>query len=252
MRSDLQYRVSFVLFTISQFAITALDFVAILIVFGNVHALAGWSVQQVTFLYGMANMSFALADVWVSAIETVQEQVRTGGLDRLLLRPASPLVQVIADQFSLRRFGKLAEGLLLLTIGCAVAPIDWTVLRAVMLVVSVISGAVIFSSLWVLTSCLCFWWVDAREAQNAVTYGGGYLAQYPMGVYGTWLRRLLAYTVPIAFVNYFPAVYVLGRHDRLGAGAWISFAGPLVAVVTGLAASSMWRFAIAHYRSTGS
>ena len=47
MRSDLQYRVSFALFTFSQFAITALDFVAILIVFTNVHALAGWSVQEV-------------------------------------------------------------------------------------------------------------------------------------------------------------------------------------------------------------
>ncbi len=147
----------------------------------------------------------------------MQEYIRLGSFDRLLLRPASPLVQVIADQFSLRRLGKVAEGLVVLVAAAVVVDIDWTVVRALLVVVTVISGAAIFSALWIFTSCLCFWWVDAREAQNAVTYGGGFLAQYPIGIYGSWLRRMLAYAVPIAFVNYFPAVYVLGRDDRLGA-----------------------------------
>ena len=43
IRSDLQYRTSFALFTFSQFAITFLDFVGILVLFANVDALAGWS-----------------------------------------------------------------------------------------------------------------------------------------------------------------------------------------------------------------
>lgn len=252
LRSDLQYRVSFTLFTLSQFAINFLDFVGILIVFANVSTLKGWSIGEVAFLYGLGNLAFALGDLFVSAVENVQIHVREGSFDRFLLRPASPLVQVIADQFSLRRLGKVAEGALIFAFGCGAGSIDWNVPRVAMTVVALASGAVIFSSLWVLTSCLCFWWVDAREAANAVTYGGGFLSQYPLAVYGDVLRRVLAFGVPVAFANYFPAVYVLGRTDRLGAPSWIQFASPLVAVATALVASAVWRTGVRHYRSTGS
>jgi ABC-2 type transport system permease protein len=252
LRSDLEYRVSFVLFTFSQFTITALDFVAVLIVFSNVHTLEGWSVGEVAFLYGLGNLAFALADLFVSAVETVQVHVREGSLDRFLLRPASPLVQVVADQFSLRRIGKVIEGGLVLAVGCVAAPIHWNAARVAMTAVSLVSGAAIFGGIWVFATCLSFWWVDAREAANAVTYGGGFLAQYPLGVYGDVLRRVLAFTVPIAFANYFPAVYILGRTDRLGAPAWIAFASPLAAAIVALAAAAMWRTGIRHYRSTGS
>ncbi len=252
LRSDLQYRVSFALFTLSQFTINALDFVAILIVFSNVSSLKGWSVGEVAFLYGLGNLGFALGDMFVSAVENVQYHVRDGSFDRLLLRPASPLVQVIADQFSLRRIGKVAEGLLIFAVGCSAASIHWTPARVAMVFIALMSGATIFSGLWVLTSCLCFWWVDAREAANAVTYGGGFLAQYPLAVYGEWLRRILAFAIPVSFANYFPTVYILGRTDRLGAPAWAPLASPVVGVAVALVAGAVWRFAVRHYRSTGS
>lgn len=252
LRSDLQYRLSFAIFTVSQFVIVGLEFIGILIIFDNVRSLADWSVEEVIFLYGMANLSFSLADLFISAIETVQDQIRMGSFDRLLLRPASPLVQVVADQFSLRRLGKVAEGATVFGIGCAVADIDWSLGVVVFTAVAIVSGFAIFGGLWVMTSTLCFWWVDAREAQNAVTYGGNFLSQYPIGIFGSVLRRVLAYAVPIAFVNYFPAVYILGRNDRLGMPDWIYLASPVVALVISAAAGLMWRFAVRRYRSTGS
>jgi ABC-2 type transport system permease protein len=203
-------------------------------------------------LYGLGNFAFGIADLFIGAIEYVEVEIRSGNFDRLLLRPASPLVQIVADRFSLRRLGKVAEGALVFAIGCGVAGIDWNAGRIAMTALSLLTGATIFSAVWVFTSCLCFWWVEAREAQNAFTYGGGYLAQYPLGIYGSWLRRIFAFAIPIAFVNYFPAVYVLDRPDRLGLPAWAPFASPLIAAVSLIVAASMWRFAIRHYRSTGS
>jgi ABC-2 type transport system permease protein len=252
LRSDLQYRTSFVIFTVSQFTITALDFVAILVVFGKVDALAGWSLGEVAFLYGVANFAFGVADFFIGAIEYIQVDIRQGTFDRVLLRPASSLVQVVADRFALRRIGKVAEGALVFAIGCGVAGIDWDAGRVAMSALSIVTGAVIFGSIWVFTACVCFWWVEAREAQNAFTYGGGFLAQYPLGIYGSWLRRIFAYVIPVAFVNYFPAVYVLDRQDRLGFPSWAPFASPVVAVIAAVAAGAAWRVGIRHYRSTGS
>lgn len=252
VRSDLQYRTSFVLFTISQFAVTFLDFVAVLIVFSNVDTLAGWSLAEVAFLYGLANLAFGLADVFVSPVENVQVAIRAGTFDQVLLRPVAPIIQIVTDGFSARRLGKLAQGMLVFGFAVAAVDIDWTAARVVMCVVSVVSATTIFGALWVATSCISFWWVEAREAANAITYGGNFLAQYPLGIYGTWLRRGLAFAVPIAFANYYPATYILGRDDRLGAPSWIAFASPFVALLVASLSALAWRVAVRHYRSTGS
>jgi len=252
IRSDMQYRTSFVLFTFSQFAITFLDFVGILVLFANVDSLAGWSLAEVAFLYGIANLAFGLADVFVSPVENVQVAIRAGTFDQILLRPVSPMLQIVTDGFSARRLGKLAQGALVFGFAVAAVNVDWTAARVAMTLLAVLSASTIFGALWVATSCVSFWWVEGREAANAITYGGSFLAQYPLGLYGPWLRRGLAYAVPVAFANYFPATYILGRSDRLGAPSWIAFASPVVAVAVAALSALAWRIAVRHYRSTGS
>ena len=111
--------------------------------------------------------------------------------------------------------------------------------------------AVHFSSIWVVGACIAFWTTDGGEFTNAFTYGGTFLAQYPVDIYSAWLRRFLAYVVPLAFVCYFPSLYVLGKPDPLGLPRLLDFASPLVALAAALAAGMIWRGAVRHYRSAG-
>src|SRR5207249_2283703 len=129
--------------------------------------------------------------------------------------------------------------------------IDWTVGRVAMIVSMVLAGAVIFCSVWVLMICVVFWAVEGRETANAFTYGGRALTQYPVDIYGRWIRRLLAYLVPLAFVSYLPALYVLGKDDPLGLPTWLRYCSPVAALGTAAASGAMWRTAVRHYRSAG-
>jgi ABC-2 type transport system permease protein len=78
------------------------------------------------------------------------------------------------------------------------------------------------------------------------------MTSYPLNIYAGWLRRLLAFVVPLAFVNYFPALYILRQPDPLDAPAFLRFASPVVAAVSVLVAREVWMFGVRHYRSTGS
>jgi ABC-2 type transport system permease protein len=78
------------------------------------------------------------------------------------------------------------------------------------------------------------------------------LTQYPMHIYGAWLRRLFIFVIPLAFVNYFPALYILNKPDALGAPAFVRFLAPLVAAAVALFAAWFWQLGVRHYRSTGS
>jgi ABC-2 type transport system permease protein len=93
---------------------------------------------------------------------------------------------------------------------------------------------------------------DASEVQNAFTYGGTTLLQYPPTVFAKELVRGVTFVLPLAFVNWLPALYVLGRPYPLDLPSWTAFAPPLAAVGCCALAGLAWRAGLRTYRSTGS
>jgi ABC-2 type transport system permease protein len=232
-RSQMQYPASFALLCLGAVLAPVIDLVALLIVFENTPDLAGWSRDEVLFLYAVTGFAFTAGDALVGCVDTVSERIRDGSFDGFLLRPVHSLVQVCADAFALRRVARVAFIVVVLV---AVAPVvDWTPARAAVLALAVVTGFAVFSAIWVATSAFAFWVVDSREFGNAFTYGGGFLAQQPLDIYGTWLRRLVTYVLPIAFAVYLPVAWVLGKRS----GATSVALSPVVAVASVLVARTV-------------
>ena len=252
IRAQLQYRTSLALELIGTSLIVFLDFVAILIVFNQIPALEGWSVEEVALLYAIASISFALTDVTVGHLDEFPNMIREGTFDQILTRPLPSLLQVVASDFALRRFGKAFQGAAVLVVALARLDVDWTAGRAAMLPAAIVAGAVIYGAVWVALATVAFWIVDAIEFVNAFTYGGNFLSQYPLNVFARWLRDLVLFVLPISFVAYFPALYLLDKDDGLGLPDVLRYASPLVAAAAALVASAVWGRAVRRYRSVGS
>ncbi|MFE4174926.1 ABC transporter permease [Streptomyces sp. NPDC056909] len=252
MRSTMAYRASFAMTAFGNFAATAFDFVAILLMFAHVDTLGGYSLPEVAFLYGTSATAFGLADLLLGSMDRLGRRVRDGTLDTLLLRPVPVLAQVAADRFALRRLGRVTQGLLVLVYALVALDIDWTPVRVLMLPMMVVSGAAIFSAVFVAGAAFQFWAQDAAEVQNSFTYGGTTLLQYPPTVFAKDLVRGVTFVVPLAFVNWLPALYVLGREDPLGLPDAVAFLPPVVAGASCALAGVAWRAGLRTYRSTGS
>jgi ABC-2 type transport system permease protein len=247
----MQYRLSFALDVGGTALISALDFALVLILFHNAPLIGGWTVREVAFLYGMAAVSFGFANLLVGHVEKLPERVRDGTFDLVLVRPRGTLFQMVTSDFVVRQIGKILQALAVFVWALATVPIDWTAGRVLMLPVALICGVVIFSSIFVAGSCIAFFVVDATEMQSAFTYGGSFLTQYPITIYGTWLRRFLAFIVPMAFVAYAPASYILGKDEDTALPQWAQLASPLAAAGAALAVGLLWRSCVRHYRSAG-
>jgi len=252
IRSTMAYRASFALMTFTNFAATALDFVAILLMFSRVHTLGGWSLQQVAFLYGVSSTTFGLADMVIGSMERLGRRVRDGTLDTLLVRPVPVLAQMAADQFALRRLGRTSQGALVLTYAVLHLDIAWTPAKVLLMPVMLLSGCAIFCAVFIAGAAFQFAAQDAAEVQNAFTYGGTTLLQYPPTVFATELLRGVTFVLPLAFVNWVPASYVLGLPYPLGLPEWAAFTPPLVAAASVALAGLAWRAGLRSYRSTGS
>ncbi|MGW5876748.1 ABC transporter permease [Nocardiopsis terrae] len=251
-RAVAQYPMALSLLTFGVALSSLAEMGAVAVVFGHAGTLAGFSVHEGLLVYALAATAFGTADFLMGSVERLGEHIRSGGFDTMLVRPVPPLVQLATDQFSPRRLGKAVPALVVLVFVLAVCDVDWTAGRVLMLPVLVVSGVVICCSVWLLGGCLQFFVLDARQAANSLTYGGQALTEYPVAIYGRSLVRAVTFVVPLAFVSWQPALYLLDRPDPTGLPGVLRFLGPLVAVVLALAAALVWRLGLRHYRSTGS
>ncbi|MEW2354716.1 ABC-2 family transporter protein [Spirillospora sp. NPDC029432] len=252
LRAAARYPVSLALLTAAVAVVGALDLVAIMLLFARAPVIAGFGAAEVLFLYGTSVLSFATADLLLGSSSRLGQHIRQGSLDAMLVRPVSPLIQVATEDFSPRRTGKLIPGAVVLAAVLPRLDAPWDAGRIAMVPLMVLCGTAIFAGLWVLTASLHFVLIDAHAATKSVTDGGGLLTQYPMSVFGRDFVRGVTFAVPLAFVNWQPALYVLDRPDPAGLPSWLRFASPAAAVLVCAAAALAWRSGLRHYRSTGS
>jgi ABC-2 type transport system permease protein len=245
------YRTSFAMELLGSGLVIGLDFVEVYAVFTQVPRIEGFDLTGVLLVFGLASLAFSLADLALGQTDRVVDHVRRGTFDVVLLRPLSTLGQLAAGDLQLRRIGRTAVALVVLVVAVAQSDVDWTPARVVLLAVSPLAGAVVFGSLFVCAGALSFWLVEGSEVANALTYGSGYLAQWPLGVLGPVLGRFFTFVVPAAFTGYLPAVALLGRDDPTGLPGWLPWASPLAALLAAGGAALAWRAGIRHYVGAG-
>jgi ABC-2 type transport system permease protein len=253
IRSQLQYRVSAAFDMISMAIVTAIEFGALALVFHRFESIAGWTLGEVAFLYGLVTVAFGTTDLIFGGFDpdTFGPLVQRGTLDQLLLKPVDLTLQVLGSAFLIRRLGKIAQGIVIFCIALSMTNIHWTPGKIAYLPVVLVRQVVFLGGLFIIGATTTFWTVQRVEIINIFTYGGTELVSYPMTIYTEWMRRFFTYIVPAIFLNYYPALYFLDKPDPLNAPAYAPFLAPVAGFGMLAAALGFWRFGLKHYASTG-
>ena len=252
IRVSMSYRTSFAVLTIGQFFITGLDFVAILVMFANVDSLGGFGLSEIAFLYGGSSLGLGIADLVLGNIERLGVRIRMGTFDAMMVRPVPLFAQMCADEFALRRLGRITQAAAVFGWSLFAVDVGWSLGRVLMVPYLVLFGALIYLAIFTLGAAFQFWTTDASETANAFTYGGMTLTQMPLTIYPAEVVKALTFVFPIAFVNWYPSLFILGRADPFGLPLAMQFAAPVAALVLCLVAALAWRTGVRRYRSTGS
>lgn len=253
IRAQMQYRVAFILDATASLVFLGLFFAALALVFERFGAIGGWTLGEVAFLWGTVDVAFGSMDLVFSGFDpqSFGRRVRQGTFDQLLLRPLNITLQVLGDDFALRRIGRISQGLIVFALALGLAEIDWTVGKVLYLPLMLAGMIGFFGGLFVCGATISFWTIESLEAINVLTYGGSEMMQYPMHIYPTFLRRFFTYVLPAIFLNYYPALYILDKPDPLGMPPLLRFVSPLVGLGMLLMSLLFWRYGIRHYQSTG-
>ena len=252
MRAQTQYRLSFGLELGFSTVLTSMDLLTMWVLFAVNDDLGGFAGPDVLLMVGIAACSFPLADLGVGNVEKLRVYVRSGLFDAVLLRPLSSLGQLVAMDFAPRRVGRVVQGTAVYVVALTIAPVQWSVPVAVLVVLAPLAGGLFFGAIFVAGATVAFWWIDSGEITNSFTYGGKDIAAYPATVFGGLFRRLFIYGLGFAFIAYLPALAMLDRPDPLGIPEWLRWCSPLISLTVATLAGLFWRTGVRHYRSTGS
>ncbi len=252
VRGQMQYRLNFLIEIAFGLVFQSLGFVFIWIVLGQFQAIGGWSLNEVTLLYGMRLTSHAIWLVMFSRLFAIDQIVQQGEYDRVLLRPMPPMLQLMFGSFRMAVLGDMIGGLLLLTVALGIVDIDWTPGKVVFLVASLIGGAMLDGSFQLGPASLTFRFLDSWPARlmfdTVFTQFGG----YPLTILDRAARSFLTFVLPLAFMSWVPATVLLDRTAELPFPGPVAWGSPVVGLVLLSAASWLFHRESRHYQSAGS
>ena len=211
IRSQMEYRLSFVLDLFAQASVSVIDFFMIALLFNRFKALAGWRLWEVGFLYGMIGICFAVAEMIGRGFDVFQRNVVRGDFDTMLVRPLGTFYQVLSHEFLLRRVGRIAQACVVFLIANSQLTITWSFAKVGYLLVSLVSGTCFFIGLFVIGATSCFWTVQSIEIINIFTNGGVFMGSYPFGIYRWWFRHFFTFIVATGVCQLFSVSLSIGQ-----------------------------------------
>ncbi len=249
VQAEMAYRVNFWIHLLYTVVNLAVAWVGLAVVFGQVPVLRGWDYPATLALLGVYLTVSALRQVCLGpsldALAGMDGELWTGRFDFTLLKPVD--VQFMASFRQWRPFAlvDLALGLAVVVRAVTLSGADLTLGRVGLFVLALGAGVALIYAVLMLFSALVFWhpgllytWVFDALFQ---------LARYPVGIYPPWLRVVLTWAVPVAFITTIPAEALTGR-----AALGPVLAGVAVAAVAVAAASALFRSGVRRYASASS
>lgn len=243
MQSGADFFIGFFSFFLNQI----MGIVFLYLVFEQIPDLNGWSFYELVFIYGYAQIPRGLDHfftnyLWIFTRKTVRE----GLFDRYLLRPVNPLFQVLMEQCCVDGIGEFLVGLLLVTAAVMHLGITLSVANILLFVISVIFGALIYSSVKILLATNTFFITDAYQILY-LGYNLSDFAKYPLEIYAKPIRYILSFVIPFGFTAFIPASYFL----RMGTIARTIGAEVIVSVLLFVLAYRFFCFGCNRYQSCG-
>lgn len=206
-----EYKVGFIAGVFANFYCYFLTFLSFWIIVHRFENIAGWNFEDMSILYGLNLFTYAVAGmlVWYS-IYHLEREVTTGRLDLYLTRPMSVIGQLICSRFGDTFIGQIIVTLMYLINALLKngEQVTWPTLIYFLSIL--VSGVCLQVGAMIIIGSLSFWTLRSEKIGMIFYYKLRTLTHYPLIIYPGWIKALLT-LIPWAFINYYPAMIILGK-----------------------------------------
>lgn len=252
MKSWFQYKVDAILRSLAVFLREATGIFVIYFTLLKFNTLNGWNIYEMMFLFSLLFATYGILIIFFTGLRDFGLTVRNGNFDRFILRPRGLLFQLIfcnADWFAAVGHGGL--GLTLFIISAGKVGIQWDFVTIAYYIAAIIGGVVIQGAIFLFLATLNIYLLETESIKELFYWNMRKFAGYPISIFNKAIQVVMIYVVPFAFVNYFPAQYLLRKEDMAQYPEVFMYITPVVGVCMYLLAYGFWRFSVKYYKSSG-
>ena len=245
--SGLEYKGWWMMCIYVTFGLTA-DTFAIVLPFLRFGGIGEWSMERILLVYMLAATSYGLAKIICVGFEDFPWEIRSGDLDRFLLRPCSLFTQIIGSRFRIHRTPWAVTGIIAIIWLLWRLQVPLNLFNAIILVFALFGGFLLYTGVFIMTSGLAFFTVKGLDWIYILTSGARHVTRCPIDYLPKALWGTFTFVMPVMVISYYPASLVCGW----GEPAFTGFlALPAGAAFLGLSLL-IWKIGVRYYKSTGS
>lgn len=211
----------------------------------------GWNVWELIFLYCLWLLSHSFNSLLFWHFTSLEQYLRNGTFDQFIIRPVSPLVQFLGREIQYLGVGDIFISTVGLAFSYQNLDISWGFIDWGFFILAVISGTVIEMAIYWIIASISFWTVRTHSAFLVLWQINSIIQQYPVNLFGNWFRLVVTVILPVAFMNYYPSLYLLKKIDLKDPISWLSLLSPLVALILLILGFIIWQAGLKKYSSTG-
>jgi ABC-2 type transport system permease protein len=251
LKGQMQYRMNFVLNVLMGLVYQCTGFAFIWVVLSRFEAVAGWSLGEVAFLYGLRLVMHALNGFFSGQVFDIEWMVRQGDFDRYLVRPIAPLLQITAFYVPVSAFGDLIGGIGLFIAATTLVALNWSPVLVVYLLLAIVGGSMIEMALRYMFAALAFRFLSANAFLVLLDTLFSNFGNYPLTIFNSVLQFILTFALPLAFMAYLPAIVILERTSELQIHPLFAYGAPIAGVIWLVGALAFFQNEMRHYQSSG-
>lgn len=252
-KQEFEYRNAFLAASFSQILSYGVDFLLLWILVDKFQALAGWNKEEIMFLYAMQLISYSIAGTFFfSSCMSLSSRIQNGEFDSSLTLPMHPLLYEVMSNYNPIYIRHFLLALAVFIICLSNLDIEITPLKLIFLILFILGGALIQGGSLLIFAAPSFWMVRGRQLISLFFFEIINFVRYPITIFPTILKVGLTFVLPYAFINYYPAHYLLDKEGPWLITSVFQFLSPVVGVLMFAFGFWFWNWNLKKYQSTGS
>ena len=245
--TEMEYRANFIVNTIMSLVWVAFAILGLKIFFFHRDQIGQWGYYEAMVVVGVYSFFNGFIEAVLQPnMSRIIEQIRLGTFDFVLIKPVNSQFMASLRNLSIWKLVDILIGAGICIYALVKIKASPDTSDVILALLFIFSGTVIVYSIWVMMVTTAFWFVridNITELFTAIFETG----RFPVSVYPGWMRGVLTFVIPIAFITTFPAAALLGQ-----AKTYLMIFSFVIATLLLIGSMLFWRLALRRYSSASS
>lgn len=245
---EMGFKVNFLLWIVVELLWFGLQLAFMAVIYSHTDRIGTWTQWQVVFLVGANHLIQQLfTALFMNNCVKMSENVRTGGLDFLMLMPANTRFLVSLRHVDFGAFINAGSAIAVMVYAGTRLGLTPTLPQIVGFALLLLVGLSVHYSIMFILACISFWTVRAQGIVWGY-YNLFQLARLPDEAFRGTFRAVFSFIIPVLLVSNVPVKVVIEKLSSPMEIAWLL----VLSAAVFWASELFWKWSVRHYASASS